>query len=409
MNRKQFFPLIVLVLAVGGVGLYLYKKSASDWQSSGGSLGQKLVPNFPVNDVGQLIIRQATNEVNLVKNQDRWVVKERNNYPANFSDISDFVRKTADLKIVQSVKVGPSQRPRLELVEPGTASGSGTLVEFKDGAGKSLQKLLLGKKHMRKSASPSPSPMGMGDEAGFPDGRYILNLQSGADNVAVVSDPLTQVEPKPEQWLEKEFFKIEKPRSIEMLSTNGTNSWKITRETETSEWVLANTNKDETLDPAKVSGMSTAFSSPSFSDVAVNIKAEESGLAKPVEITMETFDGFTYKIDVGNKSGEDNYYFAVKVSGNFPKERTAGKDEKPEDKEKLDREWKEKNSKLEEKLTQEKAYGAWTYLAPRWTVDSVIKDRHQLLIEKKAETQPEGGAANPAPLTIPDPLQPQNQ
>jgi len=249
----------------------------------------------------------------------------------------------------------------------------------------------------------------MGDEAGFPDGRYILNLQSGADNVAVVSDPLTQVEPKPEQWLEKEFFKIEKPRSIEMLSTNGTNSWKITRETETSEWVLANTNKDETLDPAKVSGMSTAFSSPSFSDVAVNIKAEESGLAKPVEITMETFDGFTYKIDVGNKSGEDNYYFAVKVSGNFPKERTAGKDEKPEDKEKLDREWKEKNSKLEEKLTQEKAYGAWTYLAPRWTVDSVIKDRHQLLIEKKAETQPEGGAANPAPLTIPDPLQPQNQ
>jgi hypothetical protein len=89
------------------------------------------------------------------------------------------------------------------------------------------------------------------------------------------------------------------------------------------------------------------------------------------------------------------------VEGNFPKEREAGKDEKPEDKAKLDKEFKDKQSKLEEKLKSEKKFEKWTYLVAKWGVDPLLKDRKDLLQEKKDEKKDGGAAAKPAAPTDP--------
>ena len=110
-------------------------------------------------------------------------MRERGDYPANFSQISELLLKLADLKIAQTEEVGPSQLGRFELLPPGAATNSGTLVEFKDQAGKTLNSLLLGKKHMRKPAGNSQFG-GMGDE-GWPDGRYVM---AGADAKTVARD-----------------------------------------------------------------------------------------------------------------------------------------------------------------------------------------------------------------------------
>jgi hypothetical protein len=392
MNRKQFTLLIVLVAIIGGIGFYLFNRNAGDWQSSGGSLGQKALGDFQINDVAQISIRQNSNEVNLVKANDRWGVKERSSYPANFADISDFVRKAADLKAVQTMKVGQSQRPRLELLEPGAGTNSGTLVELKDASGKSIRRLLLGKKHVRKGGPPSQ----FGDEGGFPDGRYILNLDGSKDVVSVVSDPLTQIEPKADQWLNKDFVKIENPKIIELVSTNSTNSWKISRETESGEWVLDEPKGEEKLDQPKVSSMGSGLASPTFSDVVVDADPQTTGLAQANVLNVTTFDGLTYSFKVGSKSGEDNYYASVQLSGTPTKERTPGKDEKPEDKEKLDKEWKDKISKLEEKAKNEKAFENWVFLIPRWTMEPFLKARHELLVEKKEEPKPAANAGEDA-------------
>jgi hypothetical protein len=75
----------------------------------------------------------------------------------------------------------------------------------------------------------------------------------------------------------------------------------------------------------------------------------------------------------------------VAVTAQLPKERTPGKDEKPEDKAKLDKEFKEQQKTLEDKLKQEQGYGKWVFQVSNWTVDSLLKDRAQLLVEKKEE------------------------
>ncbi|HEY5914383.1 MAG TPA: DUF4340 domain-containing protein [Verrucomicrobiae bacterium] len=400
MNRNQTTLLIFLLVVVGLAGLMIYNKR-NDYSGAGNpAIGKKLLGEFPLNDVARLTIKGGgTNELNLVKKDGLWRVRERNDYPANYSQISEFLLKLRDLKITQSEKVGASQLPRFGLV-PGEGTNSAMVVDFKDQNDKTIQSLLLGKKHMRKSNRPSP----FGDDmegGGWPDGRYV-KAGPGADSVVLISDALANIEPKADQWLNKDFFKVEKVRSVNVAFPAATNSWKLSRETETGEWKLAEAKPGEQLDTSKASSVSNPLSSPTFNDVDTSSKPEQLGLDKPTVVTLDTFDNFTYVLKVGQKTN-DNYPLAFTVAAQLQKERTPGKDEKPEDKDKLDKEFKEKQKKLEEKLAQEKNYEKWTYLVSSWSLEPLLKERTQLLVEKKEEPKKDEksaaatGAATNAP------------
>jgi hypothetical protein len=394
MNRKQFLILLVLVVVLGIAGLVVYQRNQTSWQGSGRpGTAQKLLGDLPVNDVAAIVIKGGTNQLDLVKKDGLWRVKERSDYPANFSEISGFLLKAADLKAAQTEEVGPSQLGRYKLLPPGPGTNTAVLIELRDQNGKLINSLLLGKTHMRKSEGRS-SPMGeMGDNEGWPDGRYVM-VGPGAKTVALVSDPLSNLEAKPDYWLNKDFFKVEKIRSIAVAYPVATNSWKVTRETETaSDWKLAEAKPGEQLDSSKTSSFSYALNSPSFNDVLpADTKPEQTGLGKPTVITLDTFDHFTYTLKVGQKTN-DNLPMVVAVTAQLPKERTPGKDEKPEDKARLDQEFKEQQKKLEDKLSQEKSFEKWVYLVSNWTVDSLLKDRAQLLVEKKEEAKKNEKAA----------------
>ena len=191
---------------------------------------------------------------------------------------------------------------------------------------------------------------------------------------------------------------MEKIRSIAVTYPVATNSWKVTRDTESAtEWKLADAKPGEQLDSSKTSSFSYALNSPSFNDVLpADTKPEQTGLDKPTVVTLDTFENFTYTIKLGQKTN-DNIPLVVAVTAQIPKERTPGKDEKPEDKTKLDKEFKDKQKKLEDKLAQEKAFEKWVYLVSNWTVDSLLKERSQLLAEKKEEPKKDEKAAAAEP------------
>jgi hypothetical protein len=401
MNRKQLIILLGLVVVLGIAGLALHKRNQTSWQGGGRQgAAAKLLGDLPVNDVASIVIKGGTNELVLARQDNLWRVKQRNDYPANFTEISSFLLKAADLKAVQTEEIGPSQLGRYKLLPPGPATNTAVLLELRDQGGKVIKSLLLGKTHMRKSEG-RPSPMGeMGESEGWPDGRYVM-VGTGAKTLAVVSDPLSNVEARPESWLNKDFFKVEKIRSIAVAYPVATNSWKVTRDTETaSDWKLADAKPDEKLDSSKTSSFSYALSSPSFTDVLpADTKPEQTGLDKPTVVTIDTFENFTYAIKLGQKTN-DNLPTVVAVTAQIAKERTPGKDEKPEDKAKLDKEFKDKQKKFEDKLTQEQGYGKWVYLVSNWTVDSLLKERNQLMVEKKEEPkkdEPAAPTAEPKP------------
>ena len=177
-----------------------------------------------------------------------------------------------------------------------------------------------------------------------------------------------------------------------------------TRESETGDWKLAAAKPGEELDASKTSGLSSPFSSPSFSDVLPGAKLDTSGTNEPTVFQIETFDNFNYTVNFGNKTNDD-YFVTMAVSAKLPTERVAGKDEKPEDKAKLDKDFKDSQQKLADKLKQEQGYQQWTYLIPSWVADPILKERGQLLAEKKDESKPtdvtpeKSGETNQAPST----------
>jgi len=384
MNRKQFSFLLVAVVLVGAAGLIVHQRNRNSWQIAATTIGQKLLPNLAINDIAQITIQSGTNTLNLAQRDQLWRVRERGDYPADFSCISNLLLKLADLKIVQTEDAGPSQLGRFELLPSGAEKNSGTLVGFKDQSGKTLDTLLLGKKHQSKPAANSPFG-GSGGE-GWPDGRYVM-AGASAKTVAVISDPLDNVQPQPEQWLNKEFFSIEKPRLIEVKFPEATNSWELTRASETNEWQLAEAKPGEKLDTSKMYGVTSPFSSPSFNSVAP-LKSGNS--TNETVLTVETFDGFTYVAKIAPKQNE-TFPVCFTITASLPAERAVAKDEKAEDKAKLDKEFKDRQTRLTEKLAKEKQFEKWVYYLPGYAVDPILKSRGQLLeeVKKPAPTQPE--------------------
>jgi hypothetical protein len=379
MNRKQFVILLVLVVVIGAAGLVIRQRGQSSWQSAGQAIGQKLVPGLPVNDIAQITIKAGGSELNLARRDNVWRVRERSDYPANFSEISGLLLKFADLKVAQTEVVGPSQLGRFELLPPGAGANTATQIEFKDASGKLRDSVLLGKKHMSKPGGGQFG--GMGGDQGWPDGRYVM-AGGGAKTVSVISDPLDNVAPKPESWLNKDFLRIEKPCRIAVQFEAATNSWTLTRASETNDWQLAAAKAEEKLDSAKVSGVTSPFSSASFNDVAA---LTASNAPVGTTLTVQTFDGFNYVIKLG-ASENGNYPASVTVSAQFATERAAAKDEKPEDKARLDQQFKEQQAKFAGKLATEKGFAAWVYQLPGHTVDPLLKPRQELLAEERKET-----------------------
>lgn len=359
------------------------KQRSSTYDRSRSNMGGSLLGAFDGSTVLGVRISQGSNAVNIVQQGQKWVVKERGNYAANMADLGSFVTKLAELKVTRPVNVGPSRLPMLQL-----SGDAATVVELLDNAGKAIKTLRLGKQ----------STKGGEDDAmggGFPDGRYVQVGQA----ISLINDPLTSAQPRPENWIAKEFIKVEQPVFVQITHPEATNSFTLSRTNEFSDWTLVNAAAGETADKNKLFGFNNLLSSASFNDLILNPDIAKLGLDHPIEATIKTASGFTYQIKLGKPEGE-NYPMQVTVAANLVKERKAPADEKAEDKTRLDKEFQEKLEKLEKKAKTEEAFGKWTFTVSKWTVDSLLKKRGELQPDKPGET-PGGAAGGPGIPNIP--------
>ena len=397
MNRNQLILLLVALAVIGGAGLFLLQRHQESWTESEAQIGHKLFKDYKLNDIAAIEIKGETN-LTLERKDTGWCVPQRGNYPANLTQIKELLLKMGDLKVVQSDSIGPSQLTRMHLGEPGKGPDSAVLLEFKDAQGKTLQSLLLGKKHTHASDRPSPMPFG---EDGYADGRYVM-LGSDTKTVLTISDALNTIDPKAADWVDKDFFKVEKPETISFVSTNATNSWKVSRESQTASWTLAEAKTGEVLDSNKVSSLTSALNFPSFVDVVVDAAPDKAGLDKPLTVTIETVVHFTYTLKIGHKTPENDYDLNVAVTADIPA-RAPGKEEKADEKAKLDKEFQEKTKQLQDKLQKEKSLSRWTYLVNNWLVDPFIRDRSQLMVDKQTEKKEAAAPDATPPPEPPDP------
>lgn len=379
MTGKQFVLILVAVavLVAGGWGALKWQRAGYEVADS--RVGQKLLAGFKVDDVAQVDILETGGTVTLVRTERGWTVKERGGYPADVDAIRDLLLKLEALKVIQAEGVTDALRPRMQLAVPGGSAKpeeTGTVLELKARDGKPLAQLVLGRKTRKQANMP-----GLPADS-IPSGRYVL-VASDPERVLVVSEPFAGVAAKPQQWLARDYLKVERVKSLAVLGPDGKERWSVSRPDEASGWKWSAPGK---LDGGKVQDAASALYAMQIADAVTGVSDADAGLDKSTVARAQTFDGWTYELRIGKAAPEDRYYAKASVTGAVPEKREARADEKAEDKDKADKAFGERQAAMKAKLEREQSLGAFTVLLPKSTVEPLLRERSALVaVEKKDE------------------------
>lgn len=388
MNKRQVIILwvIAIVLGIAVAAVKLTHKDAKQ-SATHRAPGQTLFEKFPASEIASVAIKGAKGGVTLTRKDNKWVVAEREDYPANASYVNDFIRTLDELKVTRGMEAGPSFAPRFGMDENASkAEDRGLTAVFKDAAGKDLTTVSLGK-NIESGADSSP----FGGAGAV--GRYIRN-HADESGFYAVSEMFPSISDEASRWLEDDFFSPEKIKSISLsFKDKDDTAWKITRESEDAEFKLEGATAGEVLDTAASTPLKSLFSYARFNDVVpaadVAGRAAAEGKHKAV---IETFEGFIYTLgitpakptatategDTAAPAAED-VLLTVSVAAELPKERKKEEGEKEEDAKTKDAAFTERLKTLTEKLEKEKALEGRTFLVAKSTVDALLKERDQLI------------------------------
>ena len=305
MNARVATILVVLLVVLGGGALVYQHQERGRRPENVGTLGRALFKDLKVADIAAMTIQEPKAALTLQRKDERWVLAERGDFPADLARVREFVLKVIGLKVGQSEPLGEKDRARLNL------DASGTRVEFKDAQGKALGAFVLGKKYFKREVD--------NPDKATPDGRF-LALPDEAGTAYLVGDPLTQATTRTSEWIERTSFQVERIKTLEVRYPAG-GGYRIERQADNAEWKLAGANPGEKLDISRANAASYSLSLLELADVAPK-DAGDTGLDQPVLINATTLAGAAYAIKVGKLAGE-NHYVSFTATGLKPDAKDA--------------------------------------------------------------------------------------
>lgn len=334
MNARVAAILVVLLAVLGGAALLYQREQGARRPDNAATLGRTLLKDLQAADIATIRIIEPKATLTVQRKDDRWVIAERADFPADTGKVREFVLKVIGLKIGQSEPLGEKDRARLNL------DASGTRVELKAADGKDLGAFTVGRKYFKREVD-NPGKA-------IPDGRFV-GLPAEAGTAYLVGDPLTQAAANSAEWIDRTSFQVEKVKTLEVRYPAG-GAWRIERSGDNAEWKLAGAQPGEKLDLSRANAASYSLQLLELADVAPKDVAD-TGLDKPITVDAATLDGVSYAIKVGKLAG-DNYYVSFTSSG---------------------------NSKAEDKAAREKMLSQHVLLIPKSKLEDTLKPRAELL------------------------------
>lgn len=312
MKIKTLLSLMVVALVL--VGLAKWSSNRGKPAPGAARIGDKVLPGFVdrINDVSSIRVVSPVGTASVARVDGVWRVPGRYGYRADFTKVTDALRKLIDLKIAQVMRVTPAQVADLHLLAPGAGSNAeqrATLVELKTSDGATLAALRLGKPHSRPSPAGAPPDMG-----GYPDGRYVA-LEDG--KVYLVADQLDDLATADREWLDQDFLNVPATDLASIEVTGGTNGpIRIAHPAAGGDLTLQDVPAGKEADGGKVSRLTGALGYLHFEDVADPALAPSvTGLDKPTVVKATTLKGTVYTLKIGaSPTNDTRRYVNVAVS-----------------------------------------------------------------------------------------------
>src|SRR5688572_3462244 len=293
MNARVVVILVVLLAVLGGGALFYQHQERARRPENVGTLGRTLFKELQAADIAAIRITEPNGTLTLERKEDRWVIAERADFPADVSKVREFVLKVIGLKVGQSEPLGEKDRARLNL------DSSGTQVAFLGAEAKPLGTLLVGRRYFKREVE--------NPEKATADGRFVA-LPAQAGTAYLVGDPLTQAIVKTAEWIDRSSFQVEKIKMLQVRHPDG-DAWRIERPADNADWRLAGAKPGKKLDVSRANAASYSLQLLELADVAPKDVAD-TGLDKPIAVDATTLEGLSYAIKVGKLAGE-NYYVKI--------------------------------------------------------------------------------------------------
>ena len=377
MNKKQLIITLVIFTVLLVIAFFALKKEDASWEKGEFANKTPVIENLDVNQIAKFAIFNTKERLEVSIKDDKWVVYNRDFYPADYTKIRDFILKIRDLKIAQKLRIKKNAYGSLKLLPPENddENNTGTLLVLYNEQGDSLVSLLLGEYHFadKDAASPFSPPV--------KDGRYVM--VSGSDKPVLTSDPLTVATPDPKDWLDRKFIKINDLKSITKINIEGTEEWSIFRETAAAPYRIADLKDNQNPNPKAMHETTSMATGIKFLDVmSSKTSADETGINQADTIEIDSFEGIKYQIKLAVKNKKAFAQFAITL--NMPKKRQAGEKEETEEKIKLDKEYETKLNKALEKINEEQFFTKWVYELPLYDAEKLLIKKTALYKEKES-------------------------
>jgi hypothetical protein len=194
MLRSNKLLILLLVTAVVIVAAVVSSISRSP---TTGISRELLFPELAdaINEVAEIAVMSNDGTLTIARRDDAWLIREADDYQADFSKIRQAVINVAELEVIEAKTANPDRYATLGVEDPGTQDSSSRLLTLKNSTGEVLASLIVGKSRM--SSAPGDKP---GHYARLPDqGQALLvggELSAGHDVADWIDQALLNIAPE---------------------------------------------------------------------------------------------------------------------------------------------------------------------------------------------------------------------
>jgi hypothetical protein len=316
MKIKTLLLLIMILIFVGIAGGIVLKKKSADTPED--RLGKTLLPGFPVNEVTTVVLNHGKEWVSLKKKDERWVVESRYDYYADFSKISDLLRKIHSLKVGRQFEAKEETVARLFPKQgAGTLSpeeSAGMRVELQKG-----ERVTLVSLHLGKVRRPDP-------ERGVPSGQYVM--LDDKKQIYLVDQDFQSIKPIPANWLEKTLVEIKSDQIRKVTCRKKEDNkvlYTLLRQSGDKPLELSDPPDGTKVNAMAVNRLINAVRNLKMTDVEGPFKKSKDSRNFPVEIAFELFNGMTYRLYFA-KSCPSKEQCRLKISAGYSKPPSKGRE-----------------------------------------------------------------------------------
>jgi len=302
MKLKTLAIAVAALALLAGIGLLAKWKLGAP--AAAGRVGQPLMGALDMTQAARIELVGPASRTTLIAQPAGWTVQEQGGFPADQGKLNTFLLKLAEQKIADTVSDNPADFGDLGVLtvaENGNKAEerkTGTLFRILDGSGKPLYQLLIGRD---RSQSMTVSAYG---------GQYVRFPQ---DKAALLIGTTLYAETDPKEWLDKAILPAEAEKNFRSIRVErpGAKLLTFSRKQADSPWEMDG-GTPRGLNAQEIDNLSKKLRDLQVGQIAPAGGTPASlGRAKLGVVEAHTFDGRTWRLDVGELKGADNYRYAT--------------------------------------------------------------------------------------------------